>query len=155
MQYRPGELSDLSAIVDAWCDLAREQRAFGSRFLVTENRDRIRDQLGRQVADDCIIVAIEHGQLVGFVSFTLASGPLSREDRLGFIENIYVDAPERGRGIGSTLLAKAECALDERGATVVELEVLEANRDARRFYRERDYMPHRRRLTKRLDDPDS
>lgn len=161
MHYRPAQLTDLDDLVDTWAALATEQREHGSWIDVDRSRTAVRDRLGQRIVDGGVIIAEDDGTLLGFVSFRPSPGVLTRVERVGIVGYLYVDPTLRGEGVGSQLLARAETALADRGVTVVELEVFHSNEDAYRFYRDRGYRPHRRRLSKRVagdgahaDDPD-
>jgi ribosomal protein S18 acetylase RimI-like enzyme len=59
---------------------------------------------------------------------------------VGHVEELVVRDGARGGGLGAALLHAAHAALRERGCEAVELEVLEGNADAARFYaREGDH----------------
>ena len=55
------------------------------------------------------------------------------------LDELYVAPAQRGRGIGSALLAAAEALTLRRGGTVVEINVDGEDTDARRFYERHGY----------------
>src|SRR5436309_8502790 len=69
-----------------------------------------------------ILVALEGGRPVGVAAFSFA-WPLEYADRSAWLEELYVEPPTRGRGIGTRLLRAALRVAAEAGATAVDLEV--------------------------------
>jgi ribosomal protein S18 acetylase RimI-like enzyme len=81
--------------------------------------------------------------LVGFVTFGREPERFRQDCTRGLVHNIYVREGNRQRGIGTLLLSVAETALDNRGVDAIGLQAMAANGQARRFYREHGYAPHR------------
>ncbi|OVE86451.1 GNAT family N-acetyltransferase [Natronolimnobius baerhuensis] len=130
---------DLEAVTDRWVDLARGQRAYGSSIYADDNRETMSETLAAHQFTDSLLVARLEGNLVGFASFSLEQGALELETTRGMLSNLYVDPAYRGRGIGTALLEAVEAEVADRGADVLRLEVMAANEDARRFYRNHGY----------------
>jgi GNAT superfamily N-acetyltransferase len=130
-------------LADMWVSLAADQRTYGSHLEAEANRGQIRSAISRHVVSDRLRVARENDRLLGFVMFTVDSGSLSRSVSRGLVENLYVVPDRRREGIGTALLEAAESALEGEGVDVIALDVLAANNDARAFYREHGYGPHR------------
>ena len=156
----PGDLSDLDAVVEAWVDLAADQRRHGSHVLPESNRDAVQGLVGSHVLDGGLLVAREEGseaqpadKIVGFVVFGPEEGSFELDVSRGVIRHLWVRADRRGEGIGSALLDAAEQRLAERGVEQGTLEVLAENEAAREFYRGRGYRTHRLELAKELDGP--
>jgi ribosomal protein S18 acetylase RimI-like enzyme len=79
------------------------------------------------------IVAERAGEVVGMVTAqivvsTAEGGPAA------LVEDLVVDAAERGRGIGRRLLREVEARAKVRGATRLQLLADRANASALRFY---------------------
>lgn len=142
------------AIADMWVDLAADQRRHGSHLRAEPNRERAREAVLRRIVTDSLLVATDGEDLVGFVTFEVESGVYEQDLTRGLVENVYVVPARRGEGIGSALLAAAEDRLRERGCEAFFLEVLAANGDARRFYREAGYEPHRVQFERSADEVD-
>lgn len=151
MQYRTADLNDLDAVVELVLELARSQDDYGSRIELTTSTETLRSRLAQQLVDGRVIVADAEPAVVGVVTFSIATSELARRETVGIIEYLYVERSHRNAGIGTDLLRRAEQALAERGATVVDLEVLSDNELARQFYEARGYTPHRYRLTRELE----
>lgn len=151
MRIEPPELDEATDIADLWVRLARGQRAFGSHLASEANRERIEESIGHHIADGTLLVARSDGEILGFVMFAIERRLYAAETTRGIVHNLFVVPDERGEGIGTALLEEAESALIEKSVTVVSLEVLAGNEDARRFYAERGYHPHRIELEKRVE----
>ncbi len=77
----------------------------------------------------------ESRDVIGYV-WTSVTEPESIGDRTGMIEMTGVRSDQRGRGVGSAVIAAGLRHLRERGAGVVNLEVDGANLSARRIYKD-------------------
>lgn len=143
---------DVEAIVDGWVALASDQRAHGSHLLAEENRATVREHVTHHVVGERVYVARREGELVGFVQFSTEVGSYRMDVDRGVIETLYVAADHRNEGIGRRLLERAEQALAADGITTVGLEVMAANEDARRFYRDNGYHVHRVGMEKALEN---
>ncbi|RLM57170.1 GNAT family N-acetyltransferase [Halobellus sp. Atlit-31R] len=133
----------VDAVVDLWVALAAGQRAYDSHILPEANRDVVRETLAQRAVTGELRVAMAGGDVVGFVTFGLERGSYEQDATRGVVRNLYVRPAHRGHGVGSDLLAAAEAALEDAGATVVALEAMAGNDRAREFYRERGYTAHR------------
>lgn len=151
MRIEPAELEETEAIADLWVRLAVGQRAFGSHLASEANRTRIEESMGHYVAEGNLLVAREDDALLGFAMFSIEQRLYVADETRGLVHNLFVVPDRRGEGIGSALLEESEAALREAGAAVIGLEVLAENEDARRFYDERGYRPHRVELEKRVE----
>jgi len=162
-----------------WVVLANEQRAHGSHLLGEPNGALIKEAMARHIVTDGLLVARtdpasapntpdgrtigaegkgEGGGrtngIVGFVMFGPETGSYDQSVDRGIIENVYVHADYRDRGIGGALLAAAETALADSGVDTIALEVMAENDAARRFYARRGYRPHRLGLEAPVGDLD-
>jgi GNAT superfamily N-acetyltransferase len=105
----------------------------------------VADRLERQRRDECLyLVAWEGGTPVGQAlihrrrpSALAVAGVV---DSLPYIEDVFVLAEWRNRGIGTALLGAAESAAAERGDQGVSLAVSTGNADARRLYTRLGYV---------------
>lgn len=88
----------------------------------------------------CVLVAERAGAVVGMVTVQLvvstAEGGLS-----GLVEDMVVDAAERGRGLGRRLLEAAEAWAAAHGATRLQLLADRENAPALRFYEQMGWRP--------------
>lgn len=99
------------------------------------------DLLGRE--DQAVFVA-DAGPVVG-VAFALLRAapelPIFIPQRWGVLDGLVVDRAWRRRGIGKLLVRAVEAWATALGAPWVELNVYDANVEARRFYAELGYLP--------------
>lgn len=144
------ETDDADALVEMWLSLADGQRRYGSHIPAEPNRTQIRESILRHIATDRLLLA-RGDTISGFVMFSIERGDFEQDPTRGIVENLYVLPDARGEGIGSSLLAAAERRLREHGADAVALNVMADNDDARRFYRDHGYTPHRLEVEKSLD----
>lgn len=151
MEITVPDTDEAPTIVDAWVELASNQRQHGSHLEAERNRSHIRESILRHTVTGTLLVARNAQELVGFVMFRIETGSLEQTVRRGVVENLYVVDGERGQGTGSKLLGAAETELASRGADVVALEVMAENDTAREFYATHGYESHRLELEKTLE----
>lgn len=176
MRVEPATTDDVDVLVDQWVALAGEQRSHGTYVLPEENRAGIREDFLRRAVTGELLLAREDPSevvegdgdgnggadrtddypglregIVGFVSFGTTPGGFAEDVDRGLVSNLYVRPDRRNEGVGATLLSAAEERLADAGMTVVTLEAMADNDEARRFYRERGYAPHRVELSKSLE----
>lgn len=148
MEIEAPDTTLAGAITDMWLDLAADQRAYGSHLLPDENRTQIRESVVRHIVTDSLLVARDGDGLAGFVMFSVESGSFDQDVRRGIVENLFVAESYRNESVGGTLLDAAEADLADREADVVALEVMADNAEARSFYSDHGYDPHRLELEK-------
>ena len=93
---------------------------------------------------------VDAGVAIGYAAVTLGYS-LEYLGRDAFVDEIYLRASHRGRGIGSRMLAVIENACRAAGVQALHLEVRRGNVDAQRAYLKAGF-EHRDRylLTKRI-----
>lgn len=98
-----------------------------------------------------ILVAEREGRVVGMVTAQLvvstAEGALS-----AWVEDMVIDAPERGRGTGALLLAGIEAWAAGEGATRLQLLADRENAPALAFYARRGWAPTQLQCWRRAAD---
>ena len=82
---------------------------------------------------------------VGYVILTLGYS-LEYGGRDAFVDELYLDASSRGRGIGRRVLALVEQEARSLGVRALHLEVERGNHAAQAFYRSAGYEDHDRYL---------
>lgn len=155
MRIERPTLDETEHVADLWVELARGQQRFGSHLASEANRGRIAETIGRHIADSTLLVARSEEEIVGFVMFAVEYRLYTTDSIRGIVHNLFVAPEQRGEGIGTALMDAAEAVLIEQGATVIGLETLAANADARRFYTDLGYEPHRVELEKRVETDNS
>ena len=142
-------MADADRLAELWVDLARDQRAHGSRLLAEPNREAVREGLARAIVTEGVLVArTDDDAIAGFVEFAPEAASYQQDVDRGVVENIYVRPSHRGNGVGSDLLAAAERRLLDGGVDRISLEVLAENAAARQFYARHGYEPHRVEMEK-------
>lgn len=142
MQIEPASTEELPNITDLWIELAENQRNYASHLLAEENRTAIRVQLASAIHADNIRIA-SAPNIVGFVMYTMEDGAYTVDATRGVIQNIHVTPEYQNEGVGTALMDAAENILVDRGAEIIALEVMAANKRAREFYTNRGYRMHR------------
>ena len=112
------------------------------------------DSVQAQEHGGALFVAEQAGTCVGYLALRLGrTGPFvhaALRDHV-YIENIVVDAGQRGTGVGQLLLAQAERFAREAGCKVLQLGVLIGNEMALKAYRRAGYDGIAIDMIKRLD----
>jgi GNAT superfamily N-acetyltransferase len=129
-RLRPADAADAAAIVGLIGELAAFERL---THLLEVTPQRLAEHLfGVRPAAEAV-VAERDGRLVGFaLFFTNFSTFLGRPGL--YLEDLYVQPPERGRGTGQALLEHLGALAVARGCGRFEWSVLDWNADAIRFY---------------------
>ena|SRR5450432_2479668 len=139
------DIECLMPLLRAFCE------HFEYRFSEPQKREDVlalfaQPQLGR------IFVVVDQSEVVGYVllafSFSLEYG-----GRTAFIDEFFIGAAGRGRGLGNKVLAFIESFCRECSIKAVLLEAEETNPRAAALYARSGYTFHGRRLMTRVLDP--
>jgi GNAT superfamily N-acetyltransferase len=125
---RTATSDDLALVRDLWWEFDQEIPDAPWRDPDTEQD---LDELATTIRDGVVLLADDVGLAVATM----------RSERLGFLDVLYVRPEARGRGLARELVTEAAARLRDRGAEVVELEVLESNEQARTIYRAWGFAP--------------
>ncbi len=110
-------------------------RAFNDEIPDAAWRDDDREEdtaaLEQAIADDVVLLADDIGLAVATKTGA----------KLGFLDILYVEPEARGSGVAAELLRETASALRDRGAEVLELEVLQSNERARAVYERWGFSP--------------
>lgn len=140
----------LDEVEPLWLSLFDQHLLIGAAGLPVIDRDSswpLRRALYEELLDhpgSFLLVARRDGRAVGYALAHLHEGaddtwPTS--ERIGHVESLAVLPEERGRGVGTELLDRAEELLADRGATTVAIEVMVGNEEAQRLYESRGMTP--------------
>lgn len=128
----PGDALELARVhVRAWRETYAGllPAAYLDRMEARLHARRWRSQLTTAYAGDLVLAAEGRRGLVGYAAGRLVEGAPAAE-----VFTLYVVRDAQGRGLGRALLASAARAFADRGATVLQLWVLNGNTSARAFY---------------------
>lgn len=121
-------------------------KALGYVLHAAAVRQQLADVAAR--ADDAVFVAVTGDRVVGCIS--VHGLPLfHRVERFGRITAFVVAEAERGKGVGSCLLAHAHAWLMSIGCSRFELTSGDHRTEARRFYERHGYRRDGQRLVRR------
>jgi len=95
-------------------------------------------RLERLLSQEDVIALLAGDPAVAVALLTLRPN-VWYEGPVALLDELYVVADLRGRGLGSSLLAAAEDAVRRRGGEVLEINVDGEDVDARRFYERHGY----------------
>ncbi len=133
---------DLDQVLAYWCQLAQTDHPFQpfGQPLVSGLGARLKAVLdGCFRRDDAAIFVAHNGQLCGSVAVILNTHDGFSRPSSGVIFNLWVEAVERRKGLGSLLVASAESWLRSEGATSAQAGWHPNNHAADRFWRQRGY----------------
>lgn len=127
---RAAELRDVTAIVS----LIRELAEFESlTHLLQVTPEKLRPHLFGERAVVEALVAESAGEVVGFAVFFTNFSTFLAQPGL-YLEDLYVQPRQRGRGVGEALLSRVGRIAVERDYGRFEWSVLDWNANAIRFY---------------------
>jgi GNAT superfamily N-acetyltransferase len=127
---RPAALRDLEAIVGLIGELAAFEQL---THLLEVTPAKLRPHLfGERPVAECLVAEADQ-QIVAFALFFTNFSTFLAKPGL-YLEDLYVQPAQRGRGIGRALLQRLGALAVERGCGRFEWSVLDWNVDAIRFY---------------------
>ncbi len=152
-QDRPDIVAAIVALQDA------ERKLSDTRLPGAEVAEAYYDLLVEQLANGAMLVAEADGAFAGFIigwieqANEICETPDS--NRFGYVSDICVLEPFRGRGAAAVLLRALEQRLARYGVTRLRLNFLADNAPARTAYERAGYSPYEVRYEKRLAAQDS
>jgi len=139
---RPATEDDLPAMLTLWREMMDFHARSDARFQPgpTPVAEEAWTQYLRQEiwSSDawCALVAEVEGRIVGQIVGALRDpAPVFEPGTYGYITDIVVDPETRRRGVGRALFRALEAWFHERGASHLELQVLERNSTSQAFWR--------------------
>lgn len=149
---RPATPTDIETIVDFSRRLNKEDPSFTGDFHF--ETDAVRTALTQFLTEPLLGRAwlVSDGNLpVGYVVLTFGYS-LESHGQDGIIDEIYIAAEYRNRGIGKRVLEFVETEARQLGLKKLYLEVERSNSRAQKFYSELGYVDHNRYLMSKLLD---
>jgi ribosomal protein S18 acetylase RimI-like enzyme len=153
---REAATTDRAALEDCMAELQAYERNLESNRVDPEAIrvkyiDRLLTECGK--ADGSILVAEQHGRVVGFVCILCrveSQEIVEQETEYAYITDLVVLESQRNAGIGTELMRAAETRACSRGATRLRVNVLAANIGAYRLYHKLGYSDREVMLEKRI-----
>ena len=149
---RPAAPTDIETIVDFSRSLNKEDPTFTGDFHF--EADAVHTALTQFLAEPMFgraWLVSDGGLPIGYVVLTFGFS-LESHGRDGIIDEIYIAAEYRGRGIGKRVLEFVETEAHQLGLKKLYLEVERPNTRAQKFYGELGYVDHNRYLMSKLLD---
>jgi ribosomal protein S18 acetylase RimI-like enzyme len=106
------------------------QRELGKPPFFDEPWESVADDVEHTIADGVALIAEDDDEPVGYALASVVPQTPIR----GHLYDLYVEAGNRGRGVGRELIAETAAHLQERGVTHLSLDVALGNDSARRLY---------------------
>ena len=116
-----------------WRALFGSYCAAGGVAATEASVDRVWSWIGDPRAQTSCLVALQDGVMVGFVHFRVFERPITASTGL-WIDDLYVEASFRGRGIAGELIGGVRAAAAREGHDVVRWTTRETDTAARRSY---------------------
>ena len=132
MHYRPARREDATELFRMMCELADHEGDLA--HLRTDAERLLADGFDARPRFAAVLAEAADGALTGFVSFTWHYAIWSGDIHL-HIDDVYVRAAWRGRGVGEGLMRRVRAVADQEGATQVRWEAKPHNETAIRFYK--------------------
>jgi len=149
LAFRAARQADLAAIIAL--HEADELGGHGDAW-TEENRPAYQRALDMLLSDprESVLVVEQDGVVVGSMIATMLVELSGRARPHVLFRSIQIDARYRGRGIGAAMMAHAEEAARQRGASVAELTSSRKRTDAHRFYDRLGYVQSHLGFKKKL-----
>jgi ribosomal protein S18 acetylase RimI-like enzyme len=130
--------ADVAAIVELWHDLQEANRGYDKRLAVKPSAREwyesfIRLQLEHENA--MIAVAVLDGKVVGYGFGQIMQRPTLADGDCGYIADLSVASPARGRGIGRRLFLEIRSWFYANGVRHIEVQVVRNNPASQAFWR--------------------
>ena len=129
---------DLALVRELWRAFEAEIPDAEWRYDVSEGDARALEQA---IGEDVVLLADDVGLAVA----------TKKGERMGFLDLVYVRPKARRSGVAAELVREVAAQLRERGAEVLELEVLASNGGARAVYDRWGFAPHELTLAAPID----
>ena len=123
----PADVKQILTFIRALAEYEREPDA-----VIANEEDLLRDGFGEKPYFECLMSEWD-GQPAGFALYFYDYSTWLGRPGI-YLEDVYVDPPFRGRGIGKALLQRLAAIALERGCARLKWQVLDWNTPAIEFY---------------------
>jgi GNAT superfamily N-acetyltransferase len=128
------------ATVREVASVARLLHAFNQEYdAPTPGKAVLATRLGRLLAGGDVVALLTGDPAVAVALMTLRPN-VWYDGPVALLDELYVAPEQRGRGLGSALLAAAEAVTRQRGGELLEINVDGGDTGARRFYERHGYV---------------
>lgn len=144
-EIRKARVEDLNSILKLWKRFIKHQRDLGigsGEDLLPGMKDNatdiVLDYFGRTIRsrNGFLIVMEDEGEIVGYLLARIEKDiPVFKNDRIGYISDIYLEERFRKRGLGLRMFDESMRWFKEKGVENVTLKVLSYNSEAHDAYR--------------------
>lgn len=135
---RSAGLADLDAIVALWMAMMREHESFDPRVQLADTADDAYRQYARHYiarGGAAVFVAEHQREVVGFsLAYRARNLPMFRPVYFGYLSDLVVREPWRGRGLGTALLEATKRWFRQRGIAHIQLQVYSRNTSGLAFW---------------------
>ncbi len=136
VRYRLATIADTSLLLTMMAAFYAED---AHAFVPGQAEAAIHDLMTHEHYGRLWLIEVE-GAIVGYIAVTFGYS-LEYHGRDAILDEIYLQAPYRGQGIGTHSLRFVETACRELGITALHLEVMDDNPQASALYRRLGYEP--------------
>lgn len=154
IKLRPATEEDVSGIVQLWVEAVEFAVEIDSYFTRSSDSEKnfgefVTGHIHLETAS--VVVAEIDQSVVGYcLAVCLQRPPLVTEMDYGVIYDLAVTANYRNRGVGSRLCEEVQSWFAGRGIKRIELNVLNANENGRRFWQKTGFQPYMEQMYKVL-----
>ncbi len=132
------ETRDAEEVGRLWYNLSLHHELYAKYYQVKRDTESVlADHVRELLQRSCIFFVAEvSGRVVGFVSgYVVLRNPQLEIERIGKVDNIFVDGDYRGQGIGTRLLETLFDYFKRQGTEYTELSCDFANEKALHLYK--------------------
>lgn len=142
MLFRNADQGDIDALLLQMRHLYEHD---GALFLEDTSRAAALQLLGDPQAGVIQIIETTDGAIAGYFVLTFGYS-LEYGGHYGLLDELYIDAAHRGKGLGTSAVARVREICAERGAATLLLEVDRSNSEASQLYQRLGFVENTRKL---------
>jgi len=138
MEIRKAKAADIAFVIGLWQEMMEEMGRVESRIEAREGGEVIWARwAGERMRDEksLVLVAEREGRLLAYCMAHVEKAlPVHKMKEHGYISDLYVDEPARGKGIGTELARRALDFFREKGMKAVQVTVAVKNDKSQEFW---------------------